>query len=652
MNHLATLQWVRDMTVEADDSSAQYSTNGTTGPFAVPFYFLAASHLMVVYTAADGTSTTLTLTTDYSVSGAGDPAGGSITTVTAYPAGGTIAIVRDVPLTQLTEYVAGDAFPADAHERALDKLTMLAQQLQGKLAQALRVPEIGTLPSIPSATSRADKLAGYDSDGNPIAVAPVAGTATELAISLANTTNASENAGQVGYSALLAYLAGTVGAKLNSFIDLVADFGADPTGASDSLPALNAALSFSYARGNRTIRVRNGVYRLNGRARITQGVMIVCEGSQGSNAAYGTVFKHYGTDDCFVWDGSGAAFAGTGGGLMNALILQCAGPGGTAVKVIATGDDNRPGEMTFSNVLAYAESSAASLWSRGLVIDGSACNTPGARGVRHVHMYKCRFAETSTPEQCIVINQVSHFFGRGLISDVGDGADGDMLLKGINDGVFLSALELGGDLRIVANDASNSTNNLRIDGMLGGFLQVDDAQVNGTADLAMSQTAGYVLLNRSKDLKISSNLTPAFEMVRSAPAADVTGDGTGYSVIWDTENFDAGNNVSTGANTFTCYCAGRYRFDAGVSLAQVGVAHTRADLAITQAGSVARSHAVVTNPAAIAAGGNATLTAACVLDLAYGDTVSVTISASNGAKVVDVFGAGGTIYSWFSGAYL
>ena len=46
------------------------------------------------------------------------------------------------------------------------------------------------------------------------------------------------------------------------------------------------------------------------------------------------------------------------------------------------------------------------------------------------------------------------------------------------------------------------------------------------------------------------------------------------------------------------------------------------------------------------------LTAACVLDLAYGDTVSVTISASNGAKVVDVFGAGGTIYSWFSGAYL
>ncbi len=51
------------MTVESITNRAQYATNGTTGPFTVPFYFLADGDLQVIHTDSDGNETTLTLTT-------------------------------------------------------------------------------------------------------------------------------------------------------------------------------------------------------------------------------------------------------------------------------------------------------------------------------------------------------------------------------------------------------------------------------------------------------------------------------------------------------------------------------------------------------------------------------------------------------------
>lgn len=255
-----TQQWVRDMTVEADDSSAQYSTNGTTGPFTVPFYFLANTHLRVVYTTAAGASTTLTLTTDYTVSGAGNPAGGSITTMAAYPNdGGKIAIARNVPLTQLTDYVAGDGFPADAHERALDKLTMIAQQLYEQGTRTLRVPEIGALSELPSAVDRAGKLLSFDSSGNPSATAPSAGTATALAADLLSSTSITKGTGQVGHGSQIEYPDGA-GEAINASGRVVQ--GADNTGSTISTAVLRAHFDYCIPRGLRV--VLQGNYLVDG----------------------------------------------------------------------------------------------------------------------------------------------------------------------------------------------------------------------------------------------------------------------------------------------------------------------------------------------------------------------------------------------------
>jgi hypothetical protein len=54
------------------------------------------------------------------------------------PAADTIVtIIRTVPMTQVVDYVENDKFPAGTHEEALDKLTMLIQQLNEMYARAV-----------------------------------------------------------------------------------------------------------------------------------------------------------------------------------------------------------------------------------------------------------------------------------------------------------------------------------------------------------------------------------------------------------------------------------------------------------------------------------------------------------------------------------
>jgi len=124
------------MTVTADLSRVVYATDGATDTFSVPFRFLHASHLRVSESRNDVTIP-LTPGAHYSVAGAGAgaPAGGAVTLNTAPVAGGELAIARVVPLTQETAYPANDPFPASAHEAALDKLTMIAQQQAAEIAR-------------------------------------------------------------------------------------------------------------------------------------------------------------------------------------------------------------------------------------------------------------------------------------------------------------------------------------------------------------------------------------------------------------------------------------------------------------------------------------------------------------------------------------
>ena len=106
-----------------------YSTNGSTTVFAVPFSFWDASDLIVVIlNNSTGAETTLTITTNYTVSG-GKGATGLITTVATYASGYKLQIKRIIPVKQELDLSDNDSFPAESVEQQLDKVVAQVQQI-------------------------------------------------------------------------------------------------------------------------------------------------------------------------------------------------------------------------------------------------------------------------------------------------------------------------------------------------------------------------------------------------------------------------------------------------------------------------------------------------------------------------------------------
>ena len=160
------------MTVSSTTARISYSGNGASTLFAVPFYFLANSQLAVVLRSSAGVETPQVLGTNYTVTGAGVLTGGSITMTVAPAAGTTLVISRNVPLTQETDLQPNDRLPAETLEQAIDKLTMIAQQLDVDFDRALKYPTTDSTSIttvIPSSVDRAGKFLKFDSNGAPTA---------------------------------------------------------------------------------------------------------------------------------------------------------------------------------------------------------------------------------------------------------------------------------------------------------------------------------------------------------------------------------------------------------------------------------------------------------------------------------------------------
>ncbi|HJS34991.1 MAG TPA: hypothetical protein VJ766_05840 [Pseudoxanthomonas sp.] len=152
------------MTVSSEVSSVSYAGDGVSTVFPIPYYFLLASDLEVLVIDSNGAIEAYTLDADYSVSGAGNQAGGQITLLgSPIPVGRTLVANREPPATQETDYQANDPFPAEEHEKALDKLTMLVQRLTRTFGNALRYPVSENLDgTLPRRSERLGMLLGFD----------------------------------------------------------------------------------------------------------------------------------------------------------------------------------------------------------------------------------------------------------------------------------------------------------------------------------------------------------------------------------------------------------------------------------------------------------------------------------------------------------
>lgn len=136
------------MAVNDSTSKVTAAGNGTATVFSFsPVVIFASGDLTVTKTDADGVETTLAEgsgETNYSVTVSNYPGTGSIT----YPATGStrletgesLTIKRELDLTQPVELSNQGAYFPKTLERALDRVTMLAIQLQESVGRALKFP--------------------------------------------------------------------------------------------------------------------------------------------------------------------------------------------------------------------------------------------------------------------------------------------------------------------------------------------------------------------------------------------------------------------------------------------------------------------------------------------------------------------------------
>ena len=159
------------MTVSTTIIKNFHNGNGSATNFAYQFRILQDTDLLVIIrTNSTGAEATKTLSTHYTVAGAGDASGGSITfTAGNVPASGeTVVIRRNVPQTQAIDYIANDPFPAETHEEGLDRGTMVAQQVAEESDRSIKLSRTNTMTSTEftvGATDRANKILAFDSSG-------------------------------------------------------------------------------------------------------------------------------------------------------------------------------------------------------------------------------------------------------------------------------------------------------------------------------------------------------------------------------------------------------------------------------------------------------------------------------------------------------
>jgi len=78
-----------------------------------------------------------------------------------------VVIGRITPLTQAVDYIAGDNFPSETHEDALDKLTLIDQETSNSSFRSIRFPLADPAsPELPSANNRINKFLAFDALGD------------------------------------------------------------------------------------------------------------------------------------------------------------------------------------------------------------------------------------------------------------------------------------------------------------------------------------------------------------------------------------------------------------------------------------------------------------------------------------------------------
>ena len=157
------------MTLSTISNKVSYSFSSTSiTAFTIPFFFIENADISAILRDSTDAETTWTLTTDYTVSGAGDESGGTLTAINPLSAGDTLVIKRVEQFTQPSDLPTAGPLPSGTLEEGLDRLTMLAQQLNEVDSRVPQLAATSTYSNLTLPDPEADKLIGWNSDGTDL----------------------------------------------------------------------------------------------------------------------------------------------------------------------------------------------------------------------------------------------------------------------------------------------------------------------------------------------------------------------------------------------------------------------------------------------------------------------------------------------------
>jgi len=160
-----------------------------------------------------------------------------------------------------------------------------------------------------------------------------------------------------------------------------------------------------------------------------------------------------------------------------------------------------------------------------------------------------------------------------------------------------------------------------IDNSDSDALVISASATPGTTNHAKCTTAG----------EWTYPLQPAFCAKCSDWQLNVTGDGTQYTVQFNSELFDNNSDFNTGTYTFTAPVAGKYLFGANIHYLYGAAANYRECFLKTSSGDF---HSL--RSTAAGAGGQGSVTNSVITSLDSGDTVYSGITVWNDTKIDDI----------------
>jgi hypothetical protein len=142
----------------------QYTADGTQTAFTYPFPIFAPADLKVYLgEALQGAG--------FTVNGAGQSAGGTVTFAAAPAAGTRVTLVRALAIARTTDFQEGGAFRAKTLNDELDRQTAFIQEVGERIERAIvAAPTESAAPLVlPPPALRANAYLGFDAAGTPIA---------------------------------------------------------------------------------------------------------------------------------------------------------------------------------------------------------------------------------------------------------------------------------------------------------------------------------------------------------------------------------------------------------------------------------------------------------------------------------------------------